>query len=257
MADPIVISGFTIPDVWELSIEFLMKQGTRIRTEYDMPSSPPSVDASVALLIKTPTAEPSIHKCIPGTTAFLYRYVDEVLEGTADDTIVPFEDAERTGHLYYTYHQRMFAYPGSAGQVINQVDSVIRTLVKTPYSRRAQVVVWVPELDDKASCPPCLQSLWFRVVEDSIGERYLNMNVRMRSNDAYNAAFMNMFAFSRLQAYIADQISERQAQSVKVGEYLHFADSYHIYGKDIPKIDGLRKRIETSDFRSRTLQSIY
>jgi thymidylate synthase len=58
----------------------------------------------------------------------------------------------------------------------------------------------------------------------------LNTNVRFRSNDAYKAAFMNMFALVQLQVRIAERISTRTGNEVKLGRYVHQADSYHIYG---------------------------
>jgi thymidylate synthase len=56
------------------------------------------------------------------------------------------------------------------------------------------------------------------------------MNVRFRSNDAYKAAFMNMFALIRLQQKMAERISEISGLQIHVGRYCHMADSYHIYG---------------------------
>jgi thymidylate synthase len=54
--------------------------------------------------------------------------------------------------------------------------------------------------------------------------------VRFRSNDAYKAAFMNMFALVKLQERIAERISEISGKQVRLGRYVHQADSYHIYG---------------------------
>jgi thymidylate synthase len=58
----------------------------------------------------------------------------------------------------------------------------------------------------------------------------LSMNVRFRSNDAYKAAFMNIFALVQLQQRIAARVSELSGRSVQIGRYVHMVDSYHIYG---------------------------
>jgi len=58
----------------------------------------------------------------------------------------------------------------------------------------------------------------------------LSMNVRFRSNDAYKAAFMNIFALVEMQRRIAARVSEISGRTVTVGRYCHMADSYHIYG---------------------------
>ncbi len=58
----------------------------------------------------------------------------------------------------------------------------------------------------------------------------MNSNIRFRSNDAYKAAFMNMFALTRLQGLVARRIGELCGRQVRLGRYVHQADSYHLYG---------------------------
>jgi thymidylate synthase len=83
--------------------------------------------------------------------------------------------------------------------------------------------------DNDCYDPACLQSLWCRITEEK-GEPVLSMNVRFRSNDAYKAAFMNIFALVQMQKRIAERISELSGKPVQIGRYCHLADSYHIYG---------------------------
>ena len=64
------------------------------------------------------------------------------------------------------------------------------------------------------------------------------MNVRFRSNDAYKAAFMNIFALVRLQQKIAREVSEKRGTPVAIGRYCHMADSYHIYGSYFHEFEG-------------------
>jgi thymidylate synthase len=59
---------------------------------------------------------------------------------------------------------------------------------------------------------------------------YLNTNVRFRSNDAYKAAFMNMFALVQLQRRIAQRLADLTDREVRLARYVHMADSYHVYG---------------------------
>ena len=82
--------------------------------------------------------------------------------------------------------------------------------------------------------PPCLQRLWFRIA----GGR-LHMTAHMRSNDAFKAAFMNMHAFTELQAEVA------AAVGVEPGEYLHIADSFHIYGSYFEQFEGFLNTVQT------------
>ena len=84
--------------------------------------------------------------------------------------------------------------------------------------------------DNHCNDPACLQSIWCRLLRDSDNIWHLNTNVRFRSNDAYKAAFMNMFSLVQLQLKIAEKISAQTGQQIKLGRYVHQADSYHIYG---------------------------
>jgi len=58
------------------------------------------------------------------------------------------------------------------------------------------------------------------------------MNARFRSNDAYRAAFMNIFALVELQRRMAERIARLSGEPLGVGRYCHMADSYHIYGSN-------------------------
>lgn len=98
----------------------------------------------------------------------------------------------------------------------------------------------------------CLQSIWCRCLEDSDGVLWLNSNVRMRSNDAYKAAFMNMFAFIMLIKSMADRIAEISGREVRVGRYVHMADSFHIYGSYFDEFSGrFLKNLKARTFEER------
>ena len=66
------------------------------------------------------------------------------------------------------------------------------------------------------------------------GEYYLNCNVRIRSNDAWGAYFMNSFGITMFnREIIADEIERRTGKKVHIARMNWQADSWHIYGKDI------------------------
>ncbi|RKY58514.1 MAG: hypothetical protein DRP96_08315, partial [Candidatus Neomarinimicrobiota bacterium] len=126
-------------------------------------------------------------------------------------------------------------------------------LAKVPYTRRAQAITWKVWEDNTCYDPACLQSIWCRLLKGDEDNWYLNTNVRFRSNDAYKAAFMNMFALIRLQQIIADRISDISGKSVNLGRYVHQADSYHIYGSYFSEFKNrFLNAIETRDFEQRT-----
>ncbi len=58
----------------------------------------------------------------------------------------------------------------------------------------------------------------------------LNMNVYMRSNNAYDAFQSDVFFFTNIQKYLAEQLN------INLGNYNHICGSFHIYKIDINKI---------------------
>ncbi|HCU36526.1 MAG TPA: hypothetical protein DGT21_14065 [Armatimonadetes bacterium] len=73
----------------------------------------------------------------------------------------------------------------------------------------------------------------------------------MRSNDAFKAAFMNMYAFTELQRTIAERVSERLGRPVTVGQYNHVIDSFHIYGSYFEEFEGFLQTLEARSFEQR------
>lgn len=220
----IYVEAENLPSAWENSLTHLLEKGVIIDTEY----SEKSIDAPAIILVKSPFSEPRIHLkgIIAGSLKGLLEYVDEVIKGTHDYLI---EKSE------YTYHERLFSYKLPDGRVVDQIEKVIEKLRKTPYTRRAQAITWQPWKDLISEHPPCLQRLWFRVVNGK-----LVMHAHMRSNDALKAAFMNMYAFTELQRYVAQQLG------VDVGHYIHIVDSYHVYERDWKWFYKFVEQIKTS-----------
>ncbi len=238
--------GKGIAEAWENSLIVLNNKGCDIKTMYDKPDDPPSKDATMMITIQNPLAEPMIHKDFPGGIEDLQEYVMEVVEGIKNHLVRDPNDPNDT-RWEYTYNERLFAYkvPG-LDDVYDQIETIARKLADTPYSRRAQAITWKVWEDNSCYDPACLQSIWCRLTEEKKGF-VMSTNIRFRSNDAYKAAFMNMFALVQLQKKIADKIAEFTGKKVKLGRYVHIADSYHIYGSYFNEfkarfLEGLQKR---------------
>jgi len=280
---PVLIAkGRTLAEAHEDALVRLHVNGTCIPTQYDKPNDPPSIDATMNITVYEPLADPMIHKAFPGGIEDLREYVME-LQGLKDHWLKNINDPLDHRWLY-TYHGR-FAdwgtfYSKDGSDVrhkrnykwdydenaygVNQIKIVIDKLVEERYTRRAQMITWMPFMDNDADDAPCVQSAHYRITEDE-GIWYLNTNIRIRSNDAYGASFMNMFGFiwfSKLE--IADKIAEKSNREVKLGRLNWHADSYHIYGKDIADfrkrfIDRLDKPFDTRvyNFYDPKIQAIY
>lgn len=166
---------------------------------------------------------------------------------------------------------------------INQIQKCIDELKKTPHSRRCQAVTWQAWNDLGYEHATCLQRLWFRVEDykcekcdgtgyvnasppqyDLDGNRMdnacfdacdtcqgkglipkLNMSVHMRSWDIYKAGFMNIYAFTELQRRVAKQVG------VDLGEYIHVADSCHIYGSYFGEFEGFLNMAKNRKFEDK------
>jgi len=246
--------GKGIAEAWENSLIVLNNKGCDIKTMYDKPDDPPSKDATMMITITEPLSEPMIHMDFPGGPVELQEYVMEVLEGIKDHLVRDPNDPKDT-RWEYTYHQRLFGYTVPGMKPVDQIETVCRKLAKTPHTRRAQAVTWKVWEDNDCYDPACLQSIWCRILEEEADQPVLSMNVRFRSNDAYKAAFMNMFALVQLQKKIAARVSELIGREVAVGRYCHMADSYHIYGSYFREFEGrFRGALQKRTFEQRTMR---
>jgi thymidylate synthase len=247
----------TMPEAWEEAVIRCWNEGVAIKTQYDKTGDPPSRDCSLAMSVRDPMREPRIHRAFPAGLDDLEVYRLEVVEGVHDHWIDP-----KAGKWSYTYHQRLFTYPytdwvqqGSEiamvlKQVLNQIGNVICQLAEAPHTRRAQAITWVPHLDQFDAHCACLQRMWFRIFDDA-----LQMNIHIRSNDAFKAGFMNMWAFIDIQRLVAEEVSKLTDRPVRVGEYNHFADSWHIYGSYFEEFKHFLQTVEKRTFEERVWRS--
>lgn len=252
----------SLAEGYEKALVAVYENGIRFRTQYDKPEDPLSLDCTLDLTILEPLSEPIIHKAFPGGIEDLKEYVMEV-QGIKDHWVKNMNDPDDT-RWEYTYHRRLARYGswqelknGKSVEVgpftVDQIANVIDKLAEQPFTRQAQMITWMPNIDLDCYDPPCLQSLWYRLVETEDKEAWLNCNVRFRSNDAWGASFMNMFAFIHFNRdVIARGIEERTERPVHLGRLNWHADSYHIYGKDIADAKKrLFDRMETTPFEKR------
>lgn len=261
----ISITKKTLAEAYEAALVSLYNDGTRFKTQYDKPGDPPSIDATMNITILEPETDPMIHQAFPGGIDELKEYVLE-LKGFKDHWVKNMNDSEDT-RWEYTYHGRLAKY-GSwqekddngesiiIGFTIDQVEGVIKKLVHQPFTRQAQMITWMPNVDLEVYDPPCLQSLWYRILEDEDGSLWLNCNIRFRSNDAWGANFMNMFGFIQFnREVIANEVGKRIDKKINMGRLNWQADSYHIYGRDIEKAKTmLFDRIESMTLEERTME---
>jgi len=258
----IAITAVCLPEAWEKAVLAVWDKGLELKTQYDKPEDPPSKDATVIVTITDPFGEPRIHKNFPGGPEELESYRLEVLSGIHDHWIDP-----AAGKWTYTYHERLFAYSPvedirSADspkpfKKVDQIQYIVDRLSQAGHSRRAQAVTWMPTADPQTDDPPCLQRIWCRLVPDDAGRLSLNMNTHWRSRDLYKAWFMNVYALTDLQRIIAERISQKINQPVKVGRYVDISDSLHIYGSYFYQVAGEVEKMRQSPFSKRAWESTH
>ncbi|RKX45385.1 MAG: hypothetical protein DRP64_04830 [Verrucomicrobia bacterium] len=261
----ICVEEESLAAAYEKALVALYEKGTRFETQYDKPGDPLSMDCTLNLTVLNPMAEPMIHKAFPGGIEDLKEYVME-LKGFKDHWVKNINDPDDT-RWEYTYHGRLADYgvwkelkDGESVETgpfkVKQIEGVIDKLASQPFTRQAQMITWMPNLDLDCYDPPCLQSIWYRILEDDDGVWWLNSNIRFRSNDAWGANFMNMFGFVMFsKEVIADAVAKKTGKTIKLGRMNWQADSWHIYGKDINAAkERLIDRIDSTDFEDRVYE---
>jgi len=239
----IKIEAENLAEGWERAVVACWEQGAHIATQYDKEGDPASRDVSLLLAVRDAFAEPRIHRAMPGGIYDLEVYRQEVVDGIHDDWIDP-----EAGKWSYTYHERLAAYrPSPSDEPINQLELIVDELTQAPHTRRAQAILWKPGMDNRGEHPPCLQRLWCRIFDDQ-----LVMSAHIRSNDAFKAAYMNMYAFTELQKLLAERLSDRRGRQIHAGQYNHIADSFHIYGSYFEDFKGFLGTLERRTFEQRT-----
>jgi thymidylate synthase len=256
------ITADCLPEAWEKAVLAVWDQGFEVKTQYDKPDDPPSRDATVMIAVSDPFNEPRIHKNFPGGPEELEAYRQEVVNGIHDHWIDP-----AAGKWTYTYHERLFAYSPVADlrnrngskpfKAVNQVQYIIDYLAQAGHSRRAQAVTWMPTADPRTDDPPCLQRIWCRLVRNDAGEWVLNMNTHWRSRDLYKAWFMNVYALTDLQRTMAEAISAKRGEPVRVGRYVDISDSLHIYGSYFRDAAREVEKMRSTPFTQRAWESTH
>ncbi len=105
---------------------------------------------------------------------------------------------------------------------IDQIKEVVNILNQDPHSRRAVMIIFDPAQDYINSKDiPCNNWLHFLIREGK-----LHLNVSLRSNDIWwGFSGINTYEWSVLQEMIAFWTG------TQVGEYSHFASSFHLYDR--------------------------
>lgn len=148
------------------------------------------------------------------TPEAMRAYRAELLEGSLDWAV-------HVGKEAYTYHDRM----------ADQWREALDILREGPESRRAVITIRRPEditMDDQ----PCLT-----LIQLLVRQNRLHMITYFRSNDLYEATFMNGDTLIQLQLEWAKQLG------ISAGSYTHHIGSLHVYEKNFPMFESAANAI--------------
>lgn len=112
------------------------------------------------------------------------------------------------------------------GQGFNQFDAIIERLKKSPESRRAIMITWVPEIDSFHHEPPCCQNMHFLIRNNLVHGKFL-----FRSRDGLSAAGENLVAEAFFLEKVTNRLNEECNTHYEVGTLTDISNSFHMYWK--------------------------
>jgi thymidylate synthase len=135
------------------------------------------------------------------------------------------EWADKEGNLGHIYGYQWRSWPGYAGNSIDQIRQVIRSIQENPDSRRHLVSAWnVADLGNMA-LPPCHVLFQFYVARGR-----LSCQLYQRSADIFLGVPFNIASYSLLLLMVA------QVTGLKPGEFVHTFGDAHIYNNHLEQV---------------------
>lgn len=195
----------TIASAWESSIKKILDDSSQL--DFTQRGERAKEILGVQMVISRPLDEPIIPQTYPFGNLFIEDYCKNILDSSYGS---------------HSINTRMVKRTQLNQKSNDQVQKVINLLKKSPDTRRAVICLWDLEKDLSAEHPPCACTIQFL-----IRHQKLDTIAYFRSNDSWMAALPDMIAITRLSEIISQKIN------VPIGQYVHFAASYHLYEPDI------------------------
>lgn len=120
----------------------------------------------------------------------------------------------------------------------NQIDTVIEGLSQNPNSRRATLKFNTPHFDKENNINQnnVGDEVCTMYADFLIRDNKLYMTTSMRSNDIWSGLTADVLFFTSLQQYIMNKINEKTGEHYTLGAYTHFANSMHLYDRNLEKL---------------------
>lgn len=127
---------------------------------------------------------------------------------------------------------------------IDQIQEIIDTLKKNPFSRRMLVSAWNPSVmpdtsvsfgenvaNGKAALPPCHAFFQFYVTENEKGKLRLSLQLYQRSADIFLGVPFNIASYALLLMMVA------QVVGMEPGDFVHTFGDAHIYSNHFEQLE--------------------
>ena len=147
------------------------------------------------------------------------------------------EWADETGSIGTAYGYVIGEKFEYKGEMIDQMDYVLKQLKENPYSRR--ILTNMYQYHDLATghLDPCCYSVTYNVTKEPGQDKLvLNMVLNQRSQDVLAANNWNVAQYAVLLMMVA------QVNDMIAGELVHVIADAHIYDRHVPIIEELIKR---------------
>lgn len=232
----IQISGETVPELFSEAWWAMRLNG---KEEQSRNGPVMTIQEPVELVLRNPTERVLFDSRRDANPFFHVMEVVWMFSGGSDvKWISQFNNqykqyAEPNGQVWGAYGARWMDHfgPGWTDEnPMNQIEAVIRVLLKDHTSRQAVIGMWDPSMDLEAEVRdlPCNTHIYLRIVNGR-----LNMTVCNRSNDmVWGALGANVVHMTYLQELIAAGVG------IPVGVYRVLSNNLHVYKdrEDVKKL---------------------
>lgn len=195
----------SLSEAWELSIKKLLDDN--VPYVYTQRGTRAKEIVGMQLIVEKPLSEPILSEHYMFGEMFVEKYCQSIMEATCGEQSI---------------HSRIVKTKSISQKNNNQVNRVVNLLRREPNSRRAVISLWDSECDMNSEHPPCACIIQFMIRHGK-----LDTAAYFRSNDSWMAVLPDMIAMTKLALLIAEKLK------VTIGQYIHFAASYHLYEPDI------------------------
>ena len=128
------------------------------------------------------------------------------------------EWADENGDLGPVYGSQWRSWPDGHGGTIDQIATVVHSIMTKPDSRRHIVTAWNPAEVDEMALPPCHCLFQFYVADGR-----LSCQLYQRSADLFLGVPFNIASYALLTQMMA------QVTGLKPGEFVHSFGDLHLY----------------------------